>query len=147
MTYCLQRIKDIQIVGLKREVVGLDSGKYVGISSIFNFRCDPYLWIEKAACRRIPCAYLTCLEMIKTSWDIYLDNKEYSRYRINEWCIYWRNFKRYNNWRVVDLVTTNVTSGEGKNIYELILHGIEARKNKRIFMGSFGTMISNDEAT
>ena len=140
-------MEGVQKERLEKKVHGLNRSKYMDIFSMYNFRYDQDLRIGKKICRRIPCAYLTCLERIKTSWDIYLDNKEYSRYRINEWCIYWRNFKRYNNWRVVDLVTTNVTSGEGKNIYELILHGIEARKNKRIFMGSFGTMISNNEAT
>ena len=57
------------MVGMEKKVVGLETGKYNGISSMCNFRCDPDLGIRKAACRRIPCAYLTCLEMLKTPWD------------------------------------------------------------------------------
>ena len=53
----------------------------------------------------------------------------------------------YNNWRVVDLVTTNVTSEEEEKVYEIILHGIEARMNERILIGNFGAMRTNDEAT
>ena len=53
----------------------------------------------------------------------------------------------YNNWRVVDLVTTNVTPEEEEYVYEIILHMIEARMNERILIGTFGSMKSNDETT
>ena len=64
--YHLQDSKGVQIVGTKKKVVGLETGKYNGISSMYNFRCDPDLGIGKAACRKIPCACLTFLEMLKT---------------------------------------------------------------------------------
>jgi len=53
----------------------------------------------------------------------------------------------YNNWRIVDLVTTNVTPEEEEKVYEIILHGIEARMNERTLIGNFGAMRTNDEAT
>ena len=65
--YHQQDSKDVQIVGMKKKVVGLETGKYNGISSLYNFRCDPDLGIEKAACRRIPCACMTCLELLESS--------------------------------------------------------------------------------
>ena len=52
----------------------------------------------------------------------------------------------YNNWRVVDLVTTNVTPEEKEKVYEIILHGIKTRMNERILIGTFGAMRINDEA-
>jgi len=36
----------------------------------------------------------------------------------------------YNNWRVVDLVSTNDTPEEEEKVYEITLHGIEARMNE-----------------
>ena len=63
------------MVGMKEKVLGLETRKYNGISSIYNFRCDPDLCIGKAACRRIPCACLTCLEMSKTPWDKELNDQ------------------------------------------------------------------------
>ena len=69
-------MEDVQIIGLKKKVVGLDSGKYMGISSMHNFGCDPALGIGKVACRRIPCACLTCLQMLKTPWDTDLNDKD-----------------------------------------------------------------------
>ena len=107
---------------------------------MYNFRCDPDLGIGKTACRRIPCACPIFLEKLNNFID--LDDKG-----VNERCVYWRNFKGYNNWRVVDLVTTNVTSEEDEKVYEIIFHGIEARINKRILIGKVDAMISNDEAT
>ena len=53
----------------------------------------------------------------------------------------------YNNWRVVDLVSTNDTPEEEEKVYEIILHGIEARMNERILIGTFGAMRTNDEVT
>ena len=53
----------------------------------------------------------------------------------------------YNNWRVVDLVSTNDTPEEEEKVYEIILHGIEARINERILIGTFGAMRTNDKAT
>ena len=49
MVYHLQDSKDVQMVGMKKKVVGLETGKYNGISSMYNFRCDPDLGIGKAA--------------------------------------------------------------------------------------------------
>ena len=51
------------MIGLKKKVVELESGKYMGIYYMYNFRYDPDLGIRKAACRRIPCTCLTCLKM------------------------------------------------------------------------------------
>ena len=45
------------------------------------------------------------------------------------------------------MVTTNVTLEEEEKVYEIILHGIEAGINKRILIGNFGAMRTNDEAT
>ena len=81
------------MVGMDKKVVGLETGKYNGISSMYNFRCDPDLGIGKAACRRIPCACLTCLEMLKTPRDKELNDQSQLQYMINERCLYWRNFK------------------------------------------------------
>ena len=64
--YHLQDIEGVLMTGMKKKAVGLDNGEYIGISFIYDFRCDPDLGIEKEACRRIPCACLTCLEMLKT---------------------------------------------------------------------------------
>ena len=135
------------MVGMKKKVVGLETGKYNGISSMYNFRCDPDLGIGKAACRRIPCACLTCLEMLKTPWDKEFNDQSQPRYRINEWCLYWKNFKGYNNWRVVDLITTNIATEDEAAIYETILHGIEVRMNERILIRTFGATRTDDEAT
>ena len=84
----------------------------MGISFVYNFRCDPDLGIGKAACRRIPCTCLTCLGMLEETWVVHLDDKDQPRYRVNKRCIYWKNFKSYNNWMVVNLVTTNISSTE-----------------------------------
>ena len=59
---------------LKKKGVGLECGKYMGIFSMYNFRCDPNLKIGKVSCRRISCACLTCLEMLKIPWDKELDD-------------------------------------------------------------------------
>ena len=64
----LQDAKDVQMVEMKKKVIGLETGKYMGISSMYNFRYDPDLGIGKAACRRIPCACMTCLELLEI-WD------------------------------------------------------------------------------
>ena len=146
-TYHIQNMEDVQMIGLKKKVVGLESDKYMGISSMYNFRFDPGLGIGKAACKRIPCVCLSCLEILKIPWGTYLDNKEQPQYGVNEWYIYWRNFKGYNNWRVVDLITTNITSEDEEKVYEIILYGIEARMNERILIGNFGAKRTNDEAT
>ena len=57
------------MIELKKKIVGFENGKYMGISSMYNFRCDSYLGIRKIAFRWIPCAYLTWLALLKTPWD------------------------------------------------------------------------------
>ena len=57
------------MIGMKKKVVGLDNGKYMGISFMYNFRCDPDLGIRKISCRRIPCACLSYLEILNTPWE------------------------------------------------------------------------------
>ena len=87
--YHLQDAKDVQMVGMKKKVVGLETGKYNGISSMYNFRCDPDLGIGKAACRRIPCACMPCLELLETPWDKELNDQSQPRYGINERSLYY----------------------------------------------------------
>ena len=48
---------------------------------------------------------------------------------------------------MVNLATTNIATEDKEPIYETILHGIEARMNERIIIGTFGTMRTDDEAT
>ena len=36
-------MEDVQMIGLKKKVIGLANGKYMGISSMYNFKYDPYL--------------------------------------------------------------------------------------------------------
>ena len=40
-----------------------------------------------------------------------------------------KKIKDYHNWKVVDLVTTNISSTEEENVYETILHGVETKIN------------------
>ena len=62
--------------------------------------------------------------------------------------MYWRVFERYNNWRVIRLERTNISNEKDQyRVYETILHGIEARMNERILIGTFGAMRTDDEAT
>ena len=67
--YHLRDMEGVHMIGMKKKVVGLDNGKYMGISSMYNFRYDSDLGIGKAASRRIPCACLTFLEIINTLWE------------------------------------------------------------------------------
>ena len=79
-------MEGVHMIEMNKKVVGLDDGKHMGISSMYNFRCDPDLGIGKAACRRIPCACLSCLGILNTLWG-----KRNRKQRAT--CIYWRNFK------------------------------------------------------
>ena len=72
------------MVGLKKKVVGLKSGKYMVILSMYNFKYDPDLGIRKTACRRIPYSCVTRLQMLNTPWDTDLEDKEQPRYGVNE---------------------------------------------------------------
>ena len=67
--YHLQDMEGVLMTGMKNKVVGLDNGKYMGISPMHNFRCDSDVGIGKAASIRIPCACLTCLEILNTLWE------------------------------------------------------------------------------
>ena len=48
---------------------------------------------------------------------------------------------------MVNLATTNIATEDEEVIYETILHGIKARMNERIVIGTFGAMRTDDEAT
>ena len=112
---------------------------------MYNFRCDLDLGIRKAAFREILGACLTWSETLKILCGIDFNHKDQLRYGVNERCIYWIKFKGYNNWKVLDLVTTNITSAEKEKVFEIILHGIETIINERIFTGTVGTMKTNDK--
>ena len=64
--YHLQDMEYLPMIGLKNKFVGLESGKYMEVSFMYNFRYDLDLGISNAACRRIPCICLTSLEILKT---------------------------------------------------------------------------------
>ena len=60
--YHLHDKEDICMVRFEREVVDIDTGKHMGISYMYSFRCDSDLGIGKSAYIRIPYACLICLE-------------------------------------------------------------------------------------
>ena len=66
--------------------------------------------------------------------------------RVNEWCVYLINFNGYNNWRVVDLVKTNIPSVEEEKVYEVTSQGIEEKINELILIGTFDAIRTNNEA-
>ena len=43
-------MEGVLMTRMKKKVVGLDNGKYMGISSMYNFRCDLDLGIGKDTC-------------------------------------------------------------------------------------------------
>ena len=71
------------MIGMKKKVVGLDNGKYIRISSMYNFRCGQDLGIEKADCRRIPCSCLSFLEIISTPCGKEIVDRDQPRYGVN----------------------------------------------------------------
>ena len=36
---------------------------------MYNIRCDPDLGVGKAAVRRIPCTYNSCIKQLELPWD------------------------------------------------------------------------------
>ena len=58
---------------IEKKLVGLNTSKYIGIPSIYNFRCNPDCIIGKMVCRRIYCACLIFVEIQKVPWNILLD--------------------------------------------------------------------------
>ena len=60
---------------------------------------------------------MTYLELLETPWDNELDDQSQPRYGINERCLYYGYFKGYNNWRVVNLATTNIATEDEEAIY------------------------------
>ena len=145
--YHLQGMESVHMIGMKKKVMGIDNGTYMGIPSMYNFRCNLDLGIRKADYRRISCACLTCLKILNTPWETKIEDKKQPRYGVNERCLYWKTFKGHNNWRVVDLITTNIDTEDEEKVYETILHGIEAIMNEKILIGTFGAMRTTNEAT
>ena len=140
-------MEGVHMIGMKKKVVDLDNDKHIRISFMYNFRCDPDLGIGKADCRRISCACLFCLETLSTPWEKEIVDRDQPRYGVNERYMYWKNFKGYNNWRVVDLITTNIGTEDEEKVYETLLHGIETNMNERMLIVAFGAMRTNYEAT
>ena len=136
------------IIGLKKMIIGLDTGKHIGISYMYNFRYDSDLGIGKTACRQVLCAYLICLKMLKLPWDVNNSDDGQPIYGVNKRCIYWKVFDGYNDQKVVRLKKKHVSNDDNQNrVYKSFLHGIEARMNEQILIGTFGAMRTDEEAT
>ena len=109
MSYLYNK-EEVYVVELKNKVVGLDIGKYIGISLMYIFRWDMDLGISNATCRLIPNTYLACLKMLRTFSDIKLNYEEQPRYGFNERFIYLIFSKGCHNWRLVYLEITKISS-------------------------------------
>ena len=53
----------------KKKVIGMKSGKLMGISAIYNFRSDPDMGIGKIAMRKISCPCNGCLQQLDSVWQ------------------------------------------------------------------------------
>ena len=63
----------------KKNVIGMKSGKLMGISVMHSFRSDPDMGIGQIGARRIPCACNGCLENFDSVWKTVTIDQEKGR--------------------------------------------------------------------
>ena len=65
--FIMYKRNDVMMTDLKN-VIGMKSGKLMGISAMYNFRSDQDTGIGNLDIRRIPCACNGCLEQLDSVW-------------------------------------------------------------------------------
>ena len=85
------------MTGLKK-VIGMKSGKLMGVSAVYNFRSDPDMGIGKITIKRISCACDGCLEQLYSVWKTGTVDKEQGRYKTSNKCEMKTIFDGLNDW-------------------------------------------------
>ena len=75
---------DVDMIGLKKEVLGFPKGDRNGILFMCKIRCETYLGVGKAAIIRNPCACISCIEQFELPWDGKIDFFNRKRYSVNK---------------------------------------------------------------
>ena len=110
-----------------KNVIGMKSGKLMGISAIYDFRSDQDTGIGNLAIRRIPCACNGCLEQLDSVWKTGTVDKEQRRCKTSDRDKMKNIFDGLNNWQMVKLETIKNDDINEGDIAKDILHGIESR--------------------
>ena len=85
------------MTGLKR-VIGMKSGKLMGVLANYNFMSDPDMGIGKIALRIISCDCNGCLEQLDSVLKIGTVDKEQGRYETSDKCEMKSIFDDLNYW-------------------------------------------------
>lgn len=89
---------------LKKTIIGLKIGKYMGISLMYNFRLDPNLSIRKVAVRRIPCVCNSCLLQLNSIWKSGNTGNLQKKFLPNSSCNMKNMFEDLNDWAIIKLI-------------------------------------------
>ena len=129
------------------KVIGMKSGKIMGISMIYNFRLDPDMSKGKIAIRIILCTCNGCLEQLYSMWKTGTIDKEQRRYKTSNRCKMKIIFNVLNYWQVVKLEISKNDDIDEDDLAKEILHGIESRMSKKIMKGDYEAMRTKDPDT
>ena len=128
-------------------VIGMKSGKLMGISVMYNFKSDLDMGKGKIAMRRIPCVcngYLDQLDSVRKTGHI---DEEQRECKTSNKCEMKSIFNELNNWQVIKLETSKNNDIDEDDLAKKILHGIESRMFEKIIKVNYGEMRTDNPDT
>ena len=128
-------------------VIGMKSGKLMGISVMYNFKLDLDMGKEMIAMRRIPCVcngYLDQLDSVRKTGHI---DEEQRECKTSNKCEMKSIFNELNDWQVIKLETSKNDDIDEDDLAKKILHGIESRMFEKIIKVNYGEMRTDNPDT
>ena len=143
--YYVQREEDVTADGVKIKLVGLETGKFEGISSMYNIRTDPDLGPKRAMIRRFPCLCPGCVAKLLLPWEDGIDPQNQPRYQTPGACKFVQVFGDQNKWTFVRLEETTESNQEESNeIQQNVLTAFSTRVAANVEVEGFGALLTDD---
>ena len=95
-----------------------------GLSKHYTLQLDPKLVHVICEIWRIPCACISCINMLYNLWAYDVDPKKQPHYQPIGGCTYWPLLGTINKWNIIHFTNKNTSIDDFDEVHNIVLGGI-----------------------
>ena len=119
----------------------------MGLSKHYHLRFGPKIGHGICEICRIPCACVSCTQMLDQTWIYGITSKKPDCYQPITDCNYWPILGSYNNWNTIHLSPKPTPFEAFEEINQVVLDGISDNMTSLVQYDNYGAINTSDTTT
>ena len=117
------------------------------LSKNYHSQLNPKLFYGKCAIRKIPCACISCTNILDKPWNMGSNPTMQIRYQPVENCTYCPALVYFNNWNIIKFNNKTTINEYFDAVYKAVLYGISYNISALVQKGKYGAINTADPTT